>query len=158
MGTGLCQQNIKNGPSRHSNLAIAGAMFVSVLVLNPGHVQAGAPITPSGLHTQVDLSAPSPAGTTQYDITGGTRPGGVSGTNLFHSFNDFGVPLNNIANFQNESVRSCRQSAPANLTTSNILVCTGDFRRTSSAPFKPGVRQCESFLMNPMASYWRMPL
>src|SRR5262249_38084862 len=46
---------------------------------------------------------------TQYDITGGTRPGG--GTNLFHSFGNFNVPTNNIANFQNET----------GLPTSNIL-------------------------------------
>src|SRR4030095_14852915 len=39
----------------------------------------------------------------------GTRPGG--GTNLFHSFGDFNVPSNNIANFLNNS----------GLPTSNIL-------------------------------------
>ena len=51
--------------------------------------QAVTPITPSGLNTQVTLSATPPAGTTQFDITGGTRPGG--GANLFHSFGDFNV-------------------------------------------------------------------
>ena len=59
--------------------------------------EAASPITPSGLNTQVTLSATPPAGKTQYDITGGTRPGG--GANLFHSFGDFDVPNNNIANF-----------------------------------------------------------
>jgi len=44
-----------------------------------------------------------------YDITGGTRPG--NGTNLFHSFGEFGVPTNNIANFLNETA----------LPTTNIL-------------------------------------
>jgi filamentous hemagglutinin family protein len=71
--------------------------------------EAASPITPSGLNTQVTLSAAPLAGKPQYDITGGTRPGG--GGNLFHSFGDFNVPNNNIANFLNET----------NLPTSNIL-------------------------------------
>src|SRR6187549_4209578 len=70
---------------------------------------AATPITPSGLNTQVNLSATPPPGKTQYDITGGTRPGG--GANLFHSFGDFNVPNNNIANFLNDS----------GIPTSNIL-------------------------------------
>ncbi|MEK9139890.1 MAG: filamentous hemagglutinin N-terminal domain-containing protein [Nitrospirota bacterium] len=58
-----------------------------------------APITSSGLNTQI--SAPIQVdGQTQYNITGGTRPGG--GVNLFHSFGEFGVPNNNIANFHND--------------------------------------------------------
>jgi|CXWL01.1.fsa_nt_gi filamentous hemagglutinin family protein len=68
-----------------------------------------APITSSGLNTQVNLSSTPPTGTLQYDITGGTRPGG--GPNLFHSFNEFGVPSNHIANFLNET----------KLPTENIL-------------------------------------
>src|SRR5215468_437351 len=81
-----------------------------VLAFNPTSlVQAAPPITPSGLNTQVNLSATPAAGKTQFDITGGTRPGG--GTNLFHSFGDFNVPNNNIANFLNDS----------GLATSNIL-------------------------------------
>src|SRR5579884_243485 len=68
-----------------------------------------APITSSGLNTQVNLSSTPPAGKIQYDITGGTRPGG--GVNLFHSFGQFNVPTNNIANFLNDS----------SLATSNIL-------------------------------------
>src|SRR5205085_8257229 len=92
--------------------------FVTVLLavtswslLNvPGIVTAQvAPITPSGLNTQVNLPATPPAGHVQYDITGGTRPGG--GVNLFHSFGDFNVPNHNIANFLNDS----------GLATSNIL-------------------------------------
>jgi filamentous hemagglutinin family protein len=62
---------------------------------------AAGPITPSGLNTQV--SDPIIVGAhTQYNITGGTRPEG--GANLFHSFGDFNVPPNNIANFQNTLV------------------------------------------------------
>ena len=137
---------------RRSSLAIAGAMSLSALLLNPGHVQAVTPITPSGLHTQVDLSAIPPAGHVQYDITGGTRPGGVSGTNLFHSFNDFGVPLNNIANFQNGiSFDPAGNPLPANLTTSNILArVTGDFRSDIFGIIQTsGFGNANLFLMNP---------
>ena len=50
--------------------------FSLVLAFNPNSlVQAAAPITPSGLNTQVNLSATPPAGKTQFDITGGDRPG-----------------------------------------------------------------------------------
>src|SRR5262245_57331369 len=84
--------------------------FSLVLAFNPNSlVQASSPITSSGLNTQVTLSAMPPAGKTQYDITGGTRPGG--GLNLYHSFGNFNVPTNNIANFLNETA----------LPTSNIL-------------------------------------
>ncbi|MBI5315363.1 MAG: filamentous hemagglutinin N-terminal domain-containing protein [Nitrospirae bacterium] len=78
-----------------------------------------APITPSGMHTQV--SDPIAVGAlTQYDITGGTRPGG--GVNLFHSFGDFNVPTNNIANFLNTgSVDLNGTLLPQNLPTDNIF-------------------------------------
>ena len=80
-----------------------------VLETTPLTVYSQTPITPSGLNTGVNLSSTPPPGTVQYDITGGTRPGG--GVNLFHSFGEFGVPTNNIANFLNDS----------GLPTSNIL-------------------------------------
>ena len=74
------------------------------------------PITSSGLSTEVTTNG------TVHDITGGTRPGGASGTNLFHSFGDFGVPANNIANFLNSgSVEMSGALLPPNLPTSNIL-------------------------------------
>ena len=80
------------------------------------------PITPSGLHTQVNLSGTEPPGVVQYDITGGTRPGGATGTNLFHSFGDFSVPTNNIANFLNAGSVDLNGNVLApNLPTSNIL-------------------------------------
>jgi filamentous hemagglutinin family protein len=46
-----------------------------------------------------------------YHITGGTRPGGVTGTNLFHSFGDFSVGAGDTGNFLNDT----------GLPTSNIL-------------------------------------
>lgn len=68
--------------------------------------QSSASITSSGLGSVV--SGPTPTGeATQYNITGGTR----AGTNLFHSFGQFNVPNDSIANFLNESA----------LPTSNIL-------------------------------------
>src|SRR5262249_15284742 len=98
---------------------ILGLSFV--LAINPTSlVQAAAPITPSGLNTQVNLSAAPPAGKTQFDITGGTRPGG--GPNLFHSFGNFNVPTNNIANFFNAgSIDLNGTLLLPNLPTSNIL-------------------------------------
>ena len=102
-------------------------------------VQAAAPITPSGLDTQINLSPTPSAGQTQYDITGGTRPGG--GTNLFHSFGDFNVPNNNIANFLNES----------GMATSNILGrVTGDNISTIFGTIQTtGFGHANLFLMNP---------
>src|SRR5215467_10256630 len=95
--------------------------FSLVLAFNPKSlVQAASPITSSGLNTQVTLSAAPPAGKTQFDITGGTRPGG--GTNLFHSFGNFNVPTNNIANFLNSgSSDLAGNPLAAGLPTSNIL-------------------------------------
>ncbi len=62
--------------------------------------QVSAPITESGLNTQVS-GAINVGGNIQYNITGGTRPS--NGANVFHSFGEFGVPLNTIANFQNDA-------------------------------------------------------
>src|SRR6266850_5725685 len=84
-------------PTRNLSLVI---LVLGALLLWLPCLWAAAPITPSGLHTQV--SDPIIIGpNTQYDITGGTRPGGATGTNLFHSFGDFNVPNHNIANFLN---------------------------------------------------------
>src|SRR5262244_1248860 len=110
------------------------------LACNPTSlVQAAAPITPSGLNTQVNLSATPPAGKTQFDITGGTRPGG--GPNLFHSFGDFNVPNNNIANFLNDS----------GFATSNILgrVTGGNISTIFGTIQTTGFGSANLFLMNP---------
>ncbi|HKC93408.1 MAG TPA: filamentous hemagglutinin N-terminal domain-containing protein [Nitrospira sp.] len=101
--------------------------------------RAAAPITPSGLNTQVNLSATPPPGKTQYDITGGTRPGG--GVNLFHSFGQFNVPNNNIANFLNDS----------GLATSNILgrVTGGNISNIFGTIQTTGFGNANLFMMNP---------
>src|SRR5215510_723123 len=115
--------------------------FALVLAFNPTSlVQAAAPITPSGLNTQVSPPANLPSGKVQYDITGGTRPGG--GTNLFHSFGDFNVPNNNIANFLNETA----------LPTSNILgrVTGGNISNIFGTIQTTGFGNANLFMMNPM--------
>ena len=74
-------------------LFIPAYLFIAICFV-PAISFAQAPITTSGLNTQV--SGPiAVGGQTQFNITGGTRPGG--GTNLFHSFGNFNVPNNNIA-------------------------------------------------------------
>src|SRR5215467_13841854 len=114
--------------------------FSLLLAFNPNAlVQATPPITPSGLNTQVTLSATPPPGKTQFDITGGTRPGG--GPNLFHSFGQFNVPNNNIANFLNDS----------GLATSNILgrVNGGNISNVFGTIQTTGFGNANLFLMNP---------
>lgn len=96
-----------------NRMLLQGAPLAAVITCNA--LAQTAPITPSGLNTQVNLSPTPPAGKLQYDITGGTRPGG--GPNLFHSFGQFNVPSNNIGNFLNET---------PNLATSNILARVTD--------------------------------
>ena len=64
-----------------------------------------------------------------------------SGTNLFHSFGDFNVPNNNIANFLNDS----------GLATSNILgrVTGGNISNIFGAIQTTGFGNANLFLMNP---------
>ena len=97
------------------------------------------PITSSGLNTQVSGPTTLPNGRTNYDITGGTRPGG--GANLFHSFGNFNVPNNNIANFLNDS----------GLATSNILgrVTGGNISNIFGTIQTTGFGNANLFLMNP---------
>ena len=92
-----------------------------------------APITSSGLNTTVTQNGNT------YNITGGTRPGG--GGNLFHSFGQFNVPNNNIANFLNET----------GLPTSNILgrVTGGNISSIFGTIQTTGFGNANLFLMNP---------
>jgi filamentous hemagglutinin family protein len=102
-----------------------------------GLAQVTPAITPTtgagGLGTTV-----TQAGTT-YQITGGTRPG--DGVNLFHSFGEFGVPTNNIANFLNETA----------LPTTNILgrVTGGNPSNIFGTIQTTGFGSANLFLMNP---------
>lgn len=118
------------------------ALAISITYLTNGHAIGSAqtgPITSSGLNTQI--SDPIQIGSaTQYNITGGTRPGG--GVNLFHSFGKFGIPNDSIANFHNDS---------PGLQTSNIL---GRVTGGSESQIFGTIRTSEFgtanlFLMNP---------
>ncbi|HJT21906.1 MAG TPA: filamentous hemagglutinin N-terminal domain-containing protein [Nitrospira sp.] len=119
--------------------ALLLCLIVTIWWLEGGLAIAAAPITPSGLNTQVGPPVTLPNGQTQYNITGGTRPGG--GANLFHSFGDFNVPNNNIANFLNNS----------GLPTSNILgrVTGGNISNIFGTIQTTGFGNANLFLMNP---------
>jgi len=146
--------------TRHSSfrILILGALFLW-LPYPPSLSQAQAPpppepITPSGLGTQVNLSATPPDGNVQYDITGGTRPGG--GVNLYHSFGNFNVPANNIANFLNSgSVDSAGHPLADGLPTDNILARVTDQQNPSmilgmiQTNGPGGFGNANLFLMNP---------
>jgi filamentous hemagglutinin family protein len=116
---------------------ICTVFWATVLCLSIGMAQTVAPITSSGLNTQVNLSADPPAGTVQYDITGGTR----AGTNLFHSFGDFNVPNNNIANFLNDT-GSATSNILGRVTGGNVSNIFGTIQTT-------GFGNANLFLMNP---------
>lgn len=72
-----------------------------------------------------------------FQITGGTR----AGSNLFHSFENFNVPNNNIANFLNDS----------GIATSNILgrVTGGNVSSILGTIQTTGFGNANLFLMNP---------
>ncbi len=111
-------------PTLRLSLAIQvlGPLLLWLPCLSDSSQAQAPPITPSGLNTEIILSTTPPAGKVQYDITGGTRPGG--GANLFHSFGDFTVPTNNIANFLNSgSIDPAHPSItlPSGLQTDNVL-------------------------------------
>jgi filamentous hemagglutinin family protein len=101
--------------------------------------QTTPPITSSGLNTRVSPPSTLPSGKVQHDITGGTRPGG--GGNLFHSFGEFNVPNNNIANFLNDS----------GALTTNILgrVTGGNTSNIFGMIQTTGFEGANLFLMNP---------
>src|SRR2546427_7275704 len=113
-----------------------------VLLLNALPAPSLAQVTPipsSGLNTQVGPATTLPNGKVNYDITGGTRPG--NGPNLFHSFGLFNVPVNNIANFLNETI----------LPTNNILsrVTGGNPSSIFGTIQTTGFGSANLFLLNP---------
>jgi filamentous hemagglutinin family protein len=116
-------------------MLIAGLLFA----ISGSVALAQTPITPSGLNTAVSAPIPLPSGQTQFNITGGTRPGG--GGNLFHSFGNFNVPNANIANFLNETA----------LPTSNILgrVTGGNVSNIFGTLQTTGFGNANLYLMNP---------
>jgi filamentous hemagglutinin family protein len=123
------------------------------VVLNiPGiAISQTVPITPSGLHTQVSDPI-AVGGQTQFDITGGTRPGGASGTNLFHSFDTFRVPTDNIANFLNGASFDLNgNSLAVGLPTTTILArVTGNIQSDIYGTIQTtGFGNAQLFLMNP---------
>src|ERR1051326_7936327 len=109
-----------------------------LLLVIPYSVSLAQTITSSGLDTAVSAPIHLPSGQTHFDITGGARPGG--GTNLFHSFGDFNVPNNNVANFLNDS----------GLATSNILgrVTGGNISNIFGIIQTTGFGNANLFLMN----------
>jgi len=125
----------------HLNARVFCAAFcLTAFHLYPGLAQVPtSPITSSSLNTQISAPTTLPSGQINYNITGGTRLGG--GTNLFHSFGNFNVPTNNIANFLNETA----------LPTSNILgrVTGGNISNIFGSIQTTGFGGANLFLMNP---------
>ncbi len=131
------KQNLRSDLSSVKRLRVkAYAIAASVVLLFTSTSKIAAqtpPITSSGFNTTVTQNGST------YNITGGSRPGG--GANLFHSFGDFNVPNNNIANFQNDS----------GLPTSNILgrVTSGNISNIFGTIQTVGFSNANLFLMNP---------
>jgi filamentous hemagglutinin family protein len=128
----LCQVRLVVG------ITIFGILLVLGWTPSARAQTPGSPITPSGLNTQI--SAPiAVGGQIQFNIIGGTRPDG--GLNLFHSFGEFGVPTDNIANFLNDT----------GLPTSNILgrVTGGNPSSIFGTIQTEGFGNANLFLMNP---------
>ena len=126
------------GPFRQVLICILAICVTHLTSISPEVSAQTAPITSSGLNTQI--SAPIQVdGQTQYNITGGTRPEG--GANLFHSFGEFGVPNNTIANFYNNS----------GVETSNILgrVTGGNTSNIFGSINTTDFGSANLFLMNP---------
>ena len=116
------------------------AMACTCLVISGTHsilAQTTPAITPTTGAGNLGTTV-TQAGNT-YHITGGTRPS--NGPNLFHSFGEFGVPTNHIANFLNETATP----------TSNILgrVTGGNPSNIFGTIQTTGFGSANLFLMNP---------
>lgn len=127
---------------RPSFIPLLGTISVCVLLIGVSQAsiclaQITSPITPTAgpgnLGTSISRSG------NIYSIAGGTRP--ENGTNLFHSFGQFSVPTNNIANFLNDS----------GLATSNILarVTGGNPSNIFGTIQTTGFGNANLFLINP---------
>jgi filamentous hemagglutinin family protein len=116
-------------------------LLMSVFPL--ANAQVTTAITPTqgigNLGTQVGGATTLANGKLNYDITGGTRPNG--GTNLFHSFGQFSMAANNIANFLNDT----------GLATKNILsrVTGGNPSNIFGTLQTTGFGNANLYLMNP---------
>src|SRR5205085_7523404 len=97
MSVDSIQAALKRSLLVHALYSVWFLFWIAAGVGGVTYAQVTPPITASGLNTQVSTPINIPGGKVQYDLTGGTRPG--NGPNLFHSFGEFGVPNNNIANF-----------------------------------------------------------
>ena len=82
--------SIFSGLISSSILLVSMLATSAILFLSTSSQAETSPIASFGLNTQVSDPIAVSADQTQYDITGGTRPGG--GVNLFHSFGEFGIP------------------------------------------------------------------
>jgi filamentous hemagglutinin family protein len=131
--------NIRSRKKISINVLFVRTSCLSLLLAIPCSVSLAQTITSSGLNTSVSAPIALPSGQTQFDITGGTRPGG--GGNLFHSFGNFNVSNNNIANFLNNS----------GLPTSNILgrINGGNVSNIFGTIQTTGFGGANLFLMNP---------
>ena len=131
----MVSRRLRARPANRLLLAIAVLAWVLPHLCVPAwcQAQASSPITSSGLNTTVTKSA------TTFEITGGTRPG--NGPNLFHSFGEFGVPANHVANFLNDS----------GLATTNILgrVTGGNPSNIFGTIQTTGFGTANLFVMNP---------
>ncbi len=81
------------------NIGLLLTLVLPAIAISAKAVQAQ-PITPeldlnTNNPTTGTLVAPNATDTNQFDITGGTQ----AGTNLFHSFEQFGLDAGQIANF-----------------------------------------------------------
>ena len=106
--------------------------------ITPSPLPACGSCGPPGV-TIVTPLPPAQGGT--ITITGGARPGGVTGTNLFHSFGQFDVGTGDIANFFNET----------GLPTNNILsrVTGGNPSQIYGTIRTTDFGSANLFLMNP---------
>ncbi|MGH7411699.1 MAG: filamentous hemagglutinin N-terminal domain-containing protein [Candidatus Methylomirabilis sp.] len=128
------------GPKERLVAVLFGWVPLLLLLTNVSQAQVTPPITSSGgLNTQVSAPTMLPSGQINYNITGGARPG--NGANLFHSFGEFNVPTNNIANFLNETA----------LPTTNILsrVTAGNPSSIFGTIQTEGFGSANLFLINP---------